>query len=89
KKLHTARSRNDQVAVDMRLYAKEKANDLVDLISEFKATIKDVADKNPVMMPGYTHLQRAQVVTFKHHLMAYYSMFDRDEKRIKNAIEIL
>ncbi|MCV2269643.1 argininosuccinate lyase [Clostridioides difficile] len=89
KKLHTARSRNDQVAVDMRLYAKEKANDLVDLISEFKSTIKDVADKNPVMMPGYTHLQRAQVVTFKHHLMAYYSMFDRDEKRIKNAIEIL
>ncbi|NMS89899.1 argininosuccinate lyase [Clostridioides difficile] len=89
KKLHTARSRNDQVAVDMRLYAKEKANDLVDLISGFKATIKDVADKNPVMMPGYTHLQRAQVVTFKHHLMAYYSMFDRDEKRIKNAIEIL
>ncbi|HBG5343393.1 TPA: argininosuccinate lyase [Clostridioides difficile] len=89
KKLHTARSRNDQVAVDMRLYAKEKANNLVDLISEFKATIKDVADKNPVMMPGYTHLQRAQVVTFKHHLMAYYSMFDRDEKRIKNAIEIL
>ncbi len=45
KKLHTARSRNDQVAVDMRLYAKEKANDLVDLISEFKSTIKDVADK--------------------------------------------
>ncbi|WP_244554811.1 lyase family protein, partial [Escherichia coli] len=69
KKLHTARSRNDQVAVDMRLNAKEKANDLVGLISEFKATIKDVADKNPVMMPGYTHLQRAQVVTFKHHLM--------------------
>ncbi|MGO1041449.1 argininosuccinate lyase [Clostridioides difficile] len=89
KKLHTARSRNDQVAVDMRLYAKEKASDLVELISGFKATIKDVADKNSVMMPGYTHLQRAQVVTFKHHLMAYYSMFDRDEKRIKNAIEIL
>ncbi|MCC0672460.1 argininosuccinate lyase [Clostridioides sp. ES-S-0145-01] len=89
KKLHTARSRNDQVAVDMRLYAKEKASDLVGLISRFKETIKDVADKNSVMMPGYTHLQRAQVVTFKHHLMAYYSMFDRDEKRIKNAIEIL
>ncbi|MCC0695379.1 argininosuccinate lyase [Clostridioides sp. ES-S-0048-02] len=89
KKLHTARSRNDQVAVDMRLYAKEKASDLVGLISGFKETIKDVADKNSVMMPGYTHLQRAQVVTFKHHLMAYYSMFDRDEKRIKNAIEIL
>ena len=89
KKLHTARSRNDQVAVDMRLYAREKANDMVGHIASLKETIKEVADNNSVMMPGYTHLQRAQVVTFKHHLMAYYNMFDRDEKRIKNALEIL
>ncbi|MDO5010677.1 MAG: argininosuccinate lyase [Intestinibacter bartlettii] len=89
KKLHTARSRNDQVAVDMRLYAREKANDMVGHISSLKETIKEVADNNSVIMPGYTHLQRAQVVTFKHHLMAYYNMFDRDEKRIKNALEIL
>lgn len=89
KKLHTARSRNDQVALDMRLYAREKANDMVDHIASLKETIKEVADNNSVIMPGYTHLQRAQVVTFKHHLMAYYNMFDRDEKRIKNALEIL
>lgn len=89
KKLHTARSRNDQVAVDMRLYAREKANDMVGHIASLKETIKEVADNNSVIMPGYTHLQRAQVVTFKHHLMAYYNMFDRDEKRIKNALEIL
>ena len=89
KKLHTARSRNDQVALDMRLYAREKANDMVGHIASLKETIKEVADNNSVIMPGYTHLQRAQVVTFKHHLMAYYNMFDRDEKRIKNALEIL
>ena len=89
KKLHTARSRNDQVALDMRLYAREKANDMVGHIVSLKETIKEVADNNSVIMPGYTHLQRAQVVTFKHHLMAYYNMFDRDEKRIKNALEIL
>ena len=89
KKLHTARSRNDQVAVDMRLYAKEKAFETAELLSELKSTIKKKAEENPCIMPGYTHLQRAQVVTFKHHLMAYYNMFDRDEKRIKNAIEIL
>lgn len=89
KKLHTARSRNDQVALDMRLYAREKANDMVGHIASLKETIKEVAGNNSVIMPGYTHLQRAQVVTFKHHLMAYYNMFDRDEKRIKNALEIL
>lgn len=89
KKLHTARSRNDQVALDMRLYAREKANDMVGHIASLKEIIKEVADNNSVIMPGYTHLQRAQVVTFKHHLMAYYNMFDRDEKRIKNALEIL
>mgnify|MGYP002710608552 FL=1 len=89
KKLHTGRSRNDQVATDMRLYAKEKTQELVELISSFRNTIKEVANNNSVIMPGYTHLQRAQVVTFKHHLMAYYSMFTRDEKRLINALEIL
>ena len=89
KKLHTGRSRNDQVATDMRLYAKEKTQELVELISSFRNTIKEVANNNSVIMPGYTHLQRAQVVAFKHHLMAYYSMFTRDEKRLINALEIL
>lgn len=89
KKLHTARSRNDQVATDMRLFAKESTIEIIELVNKFKNTIKEVAFKNNYIMPGYTHLQRAQVVTFKHHLMAYYSMFDRDEKRLKNALEIL
>ena len=89
KKLHTGRSRNDQVAVDMRLFAKEKAYEILEYIENLKATLKEVGKNNPIIMPGYTHLQRAQVVTFKHHLMAYYNMFDRDARRVKNAIEIL
>ena len=89
KKLHTGRSRNDQVAVDMRLFAKEKAYEILEYIENLKATLKEVGKNNPIIMPGYTHLQRAQVVTFKHHLMAYYNMFDRDTRRVKNAIEIL
>jgi argininosuccinate lyase len=90
KKLHTARSRNDQVAVDMRLYAKEKANDIVvDVQNLIKALIVLGEKHAGVIMPGYTHMQRAQVVTFKYHLLAYVSMFERDMKRLKNAIEIL
>ncbi len=89
KKLHTARSRNDQVAVDTRLYAKNSAAKLIEILEELQKNIKKKADENPFIMPGYTHLQRAQVVTFKHHLMAYYSMLERDKKRIKNAIEIM
>ena len=89
KKLHTGRSRNDQVAVDMRLFAKEKCKEIISYVERLKTTLKEVADNNPVIMPGYTHLQRAQVVTFKHHLMAYYYMLDRESKRLKNALEIL
>ena len=89
KKLHTGRSRNDQVAVDMRLFAKEKCKEIILYLENLKSTLKYVADNNPIIMPGYTHLQRAQVVTFKHHLMAYYNMSDRDSKRLNNALEIL
>ncbi len=89
KKLHTGRSRNDQVAVDMRLFAKEKCKEIIFYVENLKNTIKNVANNNPIIMPGYTHLQRAQVVTFKHHLMAYYSMLERDEKRLNNALDIL
>ncbi|MDP4143888.1 MAG: argininosuccinate lyase [Bacillota bacterium] len=89
KKLHTARSRNDQVAVDMRLYAKKKAIEVCECIDELEEVIKNLADENHVIMPGYTHLQRAQVVTFKHHLMAYFSMFKRDKNRLVNAIEVM
>ena len=89
KKLHTGRSRNDQVATDMRLFAKEKCKEIISYVENLKDTLKEVAYNNPVIMPGYTHLQRAQVVTLKHHLMAYYSMLDRDSKRLNNALEIL
>ncbi|MBA5850117.1 argininosuccinate lyase [Clostridium sp. cel8] len=89
KKLHTSRSRNDQVAVDFRLYAKNKAKEVIETIESLNAVIKKLADDNNFIMPGYTHLQRAQVVTFKHHMMAYYSMFSRDKKRLINAREIL
>ena len=89
KKLHTGRSSNDQVAVDMRLFAKEKCKEIISYVENLKTTLKEVAYDNPVIMPGYTHLQRAQLVTFKHHLMAYYNMLDRDSKRLNNALEIL
>ncbi|WP_144635614.1 argininosuccinate lyase [Priestia megaterium] len=89
KKLHTARSRNDQVALDVRLYAKNKAEEVLKYINELQTNIENKAEENNVIMPGYTHLQRAQVVTFQHHLMAYHNMLNRDKKRIINALEIL
>ncbi|PRR78364.1 Argininosuccinate lyase 1 [Clostridium liquoris] len=89
KKLHTARSRNDQVAVDLRLYAKEKAMDLIETMEELQKVIVKLGEENNVIMPGYTHLQRAQVVTFKYYIMAYYNMLERDKKRVKSAIEIM
>ncbi|CAB1239404.1 argininosuccinate lyase [Clostridium sp. HV4-5-A1G] len=89
KKLHTARSRNDQVAVDFRLYVKKEAQEVVQSIEILQTAIKDLGERNNVIMPGYTHLQRAQVVTFKHYIMAYYSMLSRDKNRILNAVEIM
>lgn len=89
KKLHTARSRNDQVAVDLRLYAKKKAFEVVENIETLQNVMKILGEENNCLMPGYTHLQRAQVVTFKHHIMAYHNMLNRDKKRVLNAIEIL
>ena len=89
KKMHTARSRNDQVALDTRLYAKNMAKEVIENLQVLLNTIKKTGEQNNCIMPGYTHMQRAQVVTFKHHLMAYFSMFARDIKRIKNAMEIM
>ncbi|MCM8711983.1 argininosuccinate lyase [Clostridium sp. SYSU_GA19001] len=89
KKLHTGRSRNDQVAVDMRLYAKEKALEIVNKMEALQQVVFKLAEENPAIMPGYTHLQRAQVVTFKHHMMAYHSMFSRDIKRLEDAVDRL
>ncbi|WP_432352491.1 argininosuccinate lyase [Sporosarcina sp. A2] len=89
KKLHTARSRNDQVAVDMRLYAKAKAKEVSDLLQNLMDSLAAKGQANEVIMPGYTHLQRAQVITFSHHVGAYVQMFSRDKKRIENAAELM
>ena len=89
KKLHTSRSRNDQVALDMRMFAKENATSVVTLLDSLNQTIEKLGEENKHIMPGYTHMQRAQVVTFKHHIMAYFSMFSRDKQRLLNAIDIL
>ncbi|MEG0128577.1 argininosuccinate lyase [Clostridium sp.] len=89
KKLHTGRSRNDQVAVDFKMFARSAALDVVALIENLQEIIKVKGADNNYIMPGYTHLQRAQVVTFKFHIMAYYNMLLRDKKRLVNAVEIL
>ena len=86
KRLHTARSRNDQVAVDVRMYLRDQAEEIVALLKQLIADIVEQAEKNrAVIVPGYTHLQRAQPITFGHHLMAYAMMFLRDISRLKDA----
>ena len=85
-KLHTARSRNDQVALDLRMYLRDEIVDIYDLLHALQKVIVDLADRHSdVVMPGYTHLQRAQPVLFGHHLLAYYEMFDRDLGRLKDC----
>ena len=87
KKLHTARSRNDQVALDVRLYLRDKCEEITELVKELVAKITDKAEENKgVIMPGYTHLQRAQPITFGHQLMAYAMMLLRDIGRIEDAV---
>lgn len=81
-KLHTARSRNDQVATDMHLYLKAKLDEVIEKLANLRTVLVDLADKHVhTIMPGYTHLQHAQPISFGHHLMAYYNMFTRDSKR--------
>ncbi len=88
KRLHTARSRNDQVAVDIRLYLRDKAAAVVALIKELVNAVVDKAEENAeVIAPGYTHLQRAQPISFGHHLMAYAMMLLRDIGRIEDAVK--
>ena len=85
-KLHTARSRNDQVALDVRLYTKEVISHVLDAIHELQAALLKQAEANArVIMPGYTHLQRAQPVLFAHHMLAYFEMLARDGQRFKQA----
>ena len=86
KKLHTARSRNDQVALDIRMYLRDRADILLALTQELISAIVDKAEEyKSSIMPGYTHLQRAQPITFGHHLMAYAMMLLRDVDRIKDC----
>ena len=87
KKLHTARSRNDQVALDLRMYLREEAGAMVELIEQLLQVLTEQAETHKaVILPGYTHLQRAQPITFGHHLMAYAMMLLRDVDRLKDAI---
>ena len=86
KRLHTARSRNDQVAVDVRLYLRAECDSIRAMLRDLLGVLADKAEKYAgTIMPGYTHLQRAQPITFGHHLMAYAMMFERDITRINDA----
>ncbi|NQU17836.1 MAG: argininosuccinate lyase [Candidatus Saganbacteria bacterium] len=83
KKLHTGRSRNDQVSTDFRMYLKLKIIETVSFITQFQSVLIDKAEENiNQLMPGYTHLQRAQPISFGHYLMAYVEMFERDKDRL-------
>ncbi len=87
-KLHTGRSRNDQIATDMHLFLKKRVEEVIGLIEEFQgAIVKQAEDHIETMIPGYTHLQRAQPISFAHHLMTYYWMLDRDKDRLKDSMK--
>ncbi len=87
-KLHTARSRNDQVALDVRMYLRDETRRTIDLLQRLRTVLVDLADGHQdVVMPGYTHTQRAQPVLFSHHMMAYYEMFTRDQARFSDCME--
>ncbi|QHA37231.1 argininosuccinate lyase [Rossellomorea marisflavi] len=87
-KLHTGRSRNDQIATDMHLFLKKRVEEVIGLIEEFQeAIVKQSEDHIETMIPGYTHLQRAQPISFAHHLMTYYWMLDRDKERLKDSMK--
>ncbi|MCD4699111.1 MAG: argininosuccinate lyase, partial [Phycisphaerae bacterium] len=87
-KLHTARSRNDQVALDVRMYLREAVLNLIQGLTYFRKSIVTLAKTHVgTILPGYTHLQRAQPVLFGHHLMAYYEMFTRDVERLKDCLK--
>ncbi len=87
-KLHTARSRNDQVALDLRMYLKEEVRETIALLVKLQHTLLNLAETHlETIMPGYTHLQQAQPVTFAHHLMAYFEMFKRDLDRLADCLK--
>jgi argininosuccinate lyase len=87
-KLHTARSRNDQIALDLRLFVKEEILKTVDKIKALQTSLVELAEANKhVIMPGYTHLQQAQPVLLAHHLLAYFEMFERDKERFHDCLK--
>ncbi|MFT8708119.1 MAG: argininosuccinate lyase [Sporolactobacillus sp.] len=87
-KLHTGRSRNDQVATDMHLYLRRKTNSLIELLEDVQYALLEQAKGNlETILPGYTHLQRAQPVSFAHHLLAYFWMFERDKGRLRDSLK--
>lgn len=87
-KLHTGRSRNDQVATDVHLFLKKRVVEVVDLIETFQKTILEKAEQHvETIAPGYTHLQRAQPISFAHHLMAYFWMLERDKERFNESMK--
>jgi argininosuccinate lyase len=87
-KLHTARSRNDQIALDLRMFTKEEIGRTIKKIRAMQTALVDLAEANKaVIMPGYTHLQQAQPVLLAHHLLAYIEMFQRDKDRFQNCLE--
>ena len=86
KRLHTGRSRNDQVATDIRLYLRDAIDELLPLLREFQARLLDLAEKEAATpLPGFTHLQVAQPVTFGHHVLAYFEMMERDAERFADC----
>ena len=88
RKLHTARSRNDQVALDIRLYLRDKSRTIIYGLVQLRKVLSEMAGRYiEVVLPGYTHLQRAQPVLFSHHLMAYYEMFTRDTRRFEEGLD--
>ncbi len=85
-KLHTGRSRNDQVALDMHLYVRARTVEIVELLARLQQVLVDQAERHvDTLFPGYTHLQRAQPVRLAHHLLAYVSMFQRDAERLMDS----
>lgn len=87
-RLHTARSRNDQVALDMHMYMKREVAEIAELLIKFEEALLTVAKKHErTLMPGYTHLQRAQPITFAHHMLAYFNMLQRDFRRLLGVWE--
>jgi argininosuccinate lyase len=88
KKLHTGRSRNDQVALDVRIYLKDETLQIIQMLTDFQRALVTMAKKHlRVIMPGHTHMQRAQPVLFAHHLMAYYEMIGRDVQRFNDSLK--